>query len=167
MNTPVEAVERQFPVRVERYEFIPDTGGAGKYRGSLGIRRDLRFLVDNVSFARYGDRQKFQPFGLLGGKPGAVGRFMRNPGTNREEQVASKGLDTLEINDVISLQLPGAGGYGDPRDRSLDAIDRDLLDEKVSLEQTEENYGVVVDRTLRRVDRAATAADRGGSAAAE
>ena len=68
---------------------------------------------------------------------------------------------------MISLQLPGAGGYGDPRDRSLDAIDRDLLDEKVSLEQTEENYGVVVDRTLRRVDRAATAADRGGSAAAE
>ena len=62
MNTPVEAVERQFPVRVERYEFIPDTGGAGKYRGSLGIRRDLRFLVDNVSFARYGDRQKFWMF---------------------------------------------------------------------------------------------------------
>ena len=165
MNTPVEAVERQFPVRVERYEFIPDSGGAGKYRGSLGMRRDLRFLVDKVSFARYGDRQKFQPFGLFGGKPGTVGRFMRNPGTNHEEQVASKGLDTLSVNDVISLQLPGAGGYGEPALRDLDAIDRDLLEEKVSADKVEQDYGVVVDRARLCVDRQATAQVRGQSPA--
>jgi N-methylhydantoinase B len=165
MNTPVEAVERQFPVRVERYEFIPDSGGAGKYRGSLAMRRDLRFLVDKVSFARYGDRQKFQPFGLLGGKSGTVGRFMRNPGTNHEEQVASKGLDTLSYNDVISLQLPGAGGYGEPSQRDLDAIDRDLLEEKVSADNVEQDYGVVVDRARLRIDREATALARGQSSA--
>ena len=167
MNTPVEAVERQFPVRVERYEFIPDSGGAGQYRGSLAMRRDLRFLVDKVSFARYGDRQKFQPFGLLGGKPGTVGRFMRNPGTNHEEQVASKGLDTLSLDDVISLQLPGAGGYGEPAMRDLDAIDRDLREEKVSADKVEEDYGVVVDRQHLRVDREATAAARAQLPAAE
>ena len=159
MNTPIEAVERQFPVRVERYEFIPDTGGAGKYRGSLAMRRDLRFLTE-VSFARYGDRQKFQPFGLLGGKPGTVGRFVRNPGTNHEQPMASKGLDNLDADDVISLQLPGAGGYGDPAARDLDAIDRDLRDEKVSPDKVEEDYGVVVDRSRLCVDRQATARTR-------
>ncbi len=166
MNTPVEAVERQFPVRVERYEFIPDTGGAGKYRGSLAMRRDLRFLTD-VSFARYGDRQKFEPFGLLGGNPGTVGRFVCNPGTNHEKLMASKGLDTLEADDVISLQLPGAGGYGDPRLRNLDAIDRDLRDEKVSPERVEADYGVVVDRDRMCVDRDATNPPRGSGEAAD
>ena len=165
MNTPVEAVERQFPVRVERYEFIPDSGGAGTHRGSLATRRDLRFLAP-VSFARYGDRHKFRPFGLLGGKPGTVGRFVRNPGTGGETAMASKGLDRLDAGDVISLQLPGAGGYGDPALRDLDAIDRDLADEKVSPDHAERDYGVVVDRARLCVDRPASAARRGLETAA-
>ena len=162
MNTPIEAVERHFPVRVERYEFIPDTGGAGRHRGSLATRRDLRFLTE-VSFARYGDRHKFRPFGLFGGKPGTVGRFVRNPGADGWT-MASKGLDRLDAGDVISLQLPGAGGYGDPGMRDLDAIDRDLRDEKVSPEAAERDYGVVVDRARLCVDRRASAAARGGGA---
>ena len=162
MNTPIEAVERHFPVRVERYEFIPDTGGAGRHRGSLATRRDLRFLTE-VSFARYGDRHKFRPFGLLGGKPGTVGRFVRNPGAGGRT-MASKGLDRLDAGDVISLQLPGAGGYGDPGMRDLDAIDRDLRDEKVSPEAAERDYGVVVDRARLCVDRRASAAARGDGA---
>ena len=163
MNTPIEAVERHFPVRVERYEFIPDTGGAGRHRGSLAMRRDLRFLTE-VSFARYGDRHKFRPFGLLGGKPGTVGRFVRNPGAAGGRPMASKGLDRLDAGDVISLQLPGAGGYGDPGMRDLDAIDRDLRDEKVSPEAAERDYGVVVDRARLCVDRRASAAARGDGA---
>ena len=162
MNTPIEAVERHFPVRVERYEFIPDTGGAGRHRGSLATRRDLRFLTE-VSFARYGDRHKFRPFGLLGGKPGTVGRFVRNPGASGET-MASKGLDRLDAGDVISLQLPGAGGYGDPSGRDLDAIDRDLRDEKVSPEAAERDYGVVVDRARLCIDRRASAAARDDAA---
>ena len=74
-NTPIEAVELEYPVRIERYELIPDSGGAGKYRGALTVRRDIRVLIDNVSFARYGDRQKFAPFGLFGGKPGSKGKI--------------------------------------------------------------------------------------------
>ncbi len=161
MNTPVEAVESRFPIRIERYEFIPDSGGAGRFRGSLALRRDLRFLTGPVSFARYGDRHKIAPKGLFGGKEGAKGRFLLNPGEG-ERAMRSKGLDTLAAGDLVSLQLPGAGGYGDPLARDLAAIDSDLRDGKVTPEAAERDHAVVVDRAAMRVDRAATATLRGG-----
>jgi N-methylhydantoinase B len=167
MNTPVEAAEQQFPVRIERYEFIPDTGGAGKFRGSLALRRDIRLLCDRVSFARYGDRHKTRPFGLLGGQPGSAGEFLLNPGTPAERRLQSKGLDVLAANDLVSLRLPGAGGYGEPRERDFAAIDRDLRDEKLSPERIEADYGVAVDRGSLCVDRAATARRRAQRLAAE
>lgn len=141
MNTPVEAVEQRFPVRIERYAFIPDSGGAGEYRGSLALKRDIRLLADNVSFARYGDRHKFPPQGLFGGREGAPGAIVRNPDSNHEERMASKGLDTLEEGDVISVRLPGAGGYGEPSKRAPDAIADDLRDGKVSAEAAKRDYG--------------------------
>jgi N-methylhydantoinase B len=144
MNTPIEAVELEFPMRIERYEFIPDTGGAGKYRGALALRRDIRSLIDDLSFARYGDRQAFAPFGLFGGKEGAKGKFVLNPDTPNEKPLKSKGLDNLKQGDVVSLRLPGAGGYGDPRDRDREAVLRDMRDGKVSKEKAKEDYGVDV-----------------------
>jgi N-methylhydantoinase B len=162
MNTPVEALEQRFPVRIECYEFIPDTGGAGKFRGSLAMRRNLRVLAGPVSFARYADRHKIPPHGLFGGLEGSVGRFLLNPGTPQERVLASKGLDRLQAGDLISLQLPGAGGYGDPLERDLDAIDRDLADGKVTPDAVERGHKVVVDRPTLRVDRAASAKLRAG-----
>ncbi len=144
MNTPIEAVELEFPMRIERYEFIPDTGGAGKYRGALALRRDIRSLIDELSFARYGDRQAFAPFGLFGGKEGAKGKFVLNPDTPDEKPLKSKGLDKLKKGDVVSLRLPGAGGYGDPRDRNREAVLRDVRDGKVSAEKAKEDYDVEV-----------------------
>jgi len=141
MNTPVEAVEQRFPVRIERYAFIPDSGGAGKCRGSLALQRDIRLLADGVSFARYSDRHKFAPQGLFGGLEGASGAILRNPDSNREERMASKGLDTLEQNDLISVRLPGAGGYGDPGERDPVEIANDLRDGKISPEAARRDYG--------------------------
>lgn len=155
-NTPVEAVELEYPVRIERYEFIPDSGGAGKFRGALGLRRDIRVLVD-VSFARYGDRQRFAPFGLFGGKEGAPGKFVLNPGTPEERPLKSKGLDYLKAGDVVSLRLPGAGGYGNPLERDPALVLRDVRDGKVSLEAARRDYGVVVDPETWTVDEVATA----------
>ncbi|HZQ07081.1 MAG TPA: hydantoinase B/oxoprolinase family protein, partial [Anaerolineae bacterium] len=143
-NTPVEAVELEYPVRVERYEFIPDSGGAGKYRGALAVRRDIRILIDNVSWARYGDRQRFAPFGLFGGKDGAKGQFVLNPDTPQERIAKSKGLDTLNAGDVVSLRLPGAGGYGDPRERDAEAVRRDVRDGKITPESAQSDYGVEI-----------------------
>ena len=159
MNTPVEVVERDFPVRIERYEFISDSGGAGKYRGGLATRRDIRILTDKVSFARYGDRQKFAPLGLFGGLPGSKGAFLLNPENGDGQALASKGLDTLQNGDLVSLRLPGAGGYGDPGERDLTAIDADLRDGKISPARAQSDYGVVVD-SEGRLDMAATKARR-------
>src|SRR5262245_20975265 len=156
MNTPVEAVEQRFPIRIERYALVPDSGGAGKYRGSLALVRDIRVLTGPVSFARYADRHTIAPQGLFGGAPGTTGHFELNPGTNHARPLRSKGLDTLQADDLVRLHLPGAGGYGDPRARDLDALDRDLIDGKVSSEAAEAHYAVVVNRATLTVDRDAT-----------
>ena len=142
MNTPIEVTERKFPVRIERYEFIPDSGGAGKYRGGLALRRDVRLLADQVSFARYADRHRFAPQGLFGGLPGFPGAFVLNPETPAERTMKSKGLDTLAAGDLLSIRLPGAGGYGDPLQRDHELVMQDLHDAKISLGSAERNYGV-------------------------
>ncbi|MFV0491453.1 MAG: hydantoinase B/oxoprolinase family protein [Pseudorhodobacter sp.] len=156
MNTPVEAVESRFPIRIDCYEFVPDTGGAGKFRGSLALRRDIRLLTGPVSFARYSDRHKIATKGVFGGREGSCGRITRNPDGAEAQVLKSKGLDMVEEGDVIRLQLPGAGGYGDPLTRDLDAIDRDLRDGKVTVDAAERGYAVVVDRSNGKIDRAAT-----------
>ena len=145
MNTPIEAVELEYPIRIERYEFVADTGGAGKYRGALALRREVRSLIGPMSFARYADRQVFAPFGLFGGCEGSKGKFILNPDTPDARRLKSKGVDQLEQGDLVSLQLPGAGGYGDPKERDLESILRDVRDGKVSIERAQADYGVVID----------------------
>jgi N-methylhydantoinase B len=155
-NTPIEAVELEYPVRILRYEFIPDSGGAGKYRGGLTVRRDIEVRTDNVSLARYGDRQRFSPFGLFGGKEGSKGKFILNPDTSEERPLKSKGLDVFNKGDVVSLRLPGAGGYGDPLERDFNLLLQDVRDGKVTLESARDDYEVVIDPETLQVDEEAT-----------
>ncbi len=142
MNTPVEAAELENPVIIERYEFIQDSGGAGKYRGGLSLRRDIRFLTD-VTWARYSDRQKFSPQGLFGGKEGTRGELILNPETPNEQKQKSKGVSQLKAGDVLSIRLPGSGGYGPPLERAPELVRGDILNGKVSLKSAIENYKVV------------------------
>ena len=161
-NTPIEAIELEYPVRIRRYDFIPDSGGAGKYRGGLAVRRDFEILTDDVSLARYGDRQRFGAFGLFGGKEGSKGRFVLNPDTAQERPLKSKGLDILGKGDVVSLRLPGAGGYGDPLERDRELLLQDVRDGKVTLESAREDYEVVVDGETLQVGEGATKKSRKG-----
>ncbi len=147
MNTPVEAAELEHPVMIERYEFIPDSGGAGRFRGGLSLRRDIRFFTD-VTWARYSDRQKFSPQGLFGGKEGARGELILNPGTEKAERQKSKGVSSLKAGDLLSIRLPGSGGYGDPCDRSAEKVRWDVLNGKVSLEVAQRDYKVVFNPDL-------------------
>ncbi|MBI4244763.1 MAG: hydantoinase B/oxoprolinase family protein [Planctomycetes bacterium] len=151
MNTPVEAAELECPVRIERYELIKDSGGPGKTRGALALRRDVHCLAENMTFSRYADRQKFPPFGILGGKDGATGRFVKNPALDNK-QMKSKGLDYLKKDDVISIRTPGGGGYGSPFERDPAFVLNDVLDEKISIESAEQFYGVVIDKKTLTVD---------------
>lgn len=125
-NIPVEAVESQTPVIVERFEFIPDSCGRGRHRGGLGIRRDVRILGESIKFTNLSERHVFRPFGTLGGEPGRLGRTVVNPGTDREYQIGGKASVDLDYADVVSFQLAGAGGYGDPAERDPELIAEDL-----------------------------------------
>jgi N-methylhydantoinase B len=154
MNTPVEAAEIEHPVRIERYAFIPESGGAGKYRGGLSLVRDIRFLTD-VTWARYSDRQKFSPQGLFGGKEGSRGSLILNPGTPSQQRCKSKGVDQLKAGDVLSIRLPGSGGYGPPEERDPELVRWDVLNGKVSIQSANEQYRVFFDGKMA-VDLKAT-----------
>jgi N-methylhydantoinase B len=125
-NIPVEAVEASTPVIVERFEFIPDSGGRGRHRGGLGIRRDVRILGSGIRFTNLSERQRFRPFGLMGGEAWKPGRTLVNPGTPGEREIGGKASVDLDHGDVVSFQLAGAGGYGDPAERDRRLIDEDL-----------------------------------------
>jgi N-methylhydantoinase B len=147
-NIPVEALELSKPVVVERFELSPDTGGAGQFRGGCGIRRDLRMVGEDIKFNNLTDRHRFQPYGLAGGQPGSSGRTVVNPGTPGERTVPSKASIDLEAGDVISFQLAGGGGYGDPFQRDPEAVVRDVRLGLVSSQAAERDYGVVLGEGL-------------------
>ncbi len=140
-NIPVEACEATTPVIVERFEFIPDSGGAGRFRGGSGIRRDVRILGERIKFTNLSERHRFQPFGLFGGHPGALGRTLINPGTPDEYEIGGKASVDLEYADVVSFQLAGAGGYGDPDGRDPALVAKDLEEGMISLQTAREVYG--------------------------
>lgn len=151
MNTPVEAAELENPVRIERYEFLPDSGGAGRFRGGLSLRRDIRFLAD-VTWARYSDRQRFAPQGLFGGLEGAKGSYVLNSEVGEERSEKAKGVSSIRAGEVLSIRLPGSGGYGDPLERDAGTVEEDVRNGKVSSEAAREYYGVVLapDGTVNR-----------------
>lgn len=116
LNTPVEALETAYPLRVERYELRPGTGGRGKWRGGLGIRRDIRVVGHKATLSLLTDRRRSRPYGLFGGEPGAPGQnvLIRN---GQEEELPAKGVVELQPEDVVSVRTPGGGGYGPPEER--------------------------------------------------
>jgi len=130
-NTPIEVVESTVPLRVERYELIAGSGGDGRHRGGLGLRRDVRVLADEVSLNLLGDHCKFAPKGLLGGADGVPGRYVLNPGTPGEKVMRNKLSNyQMQRGDVISMQTPGGGGYGNPQERDPALARRDRIEGK-------------------------------------
>ena len=130
-NAPIEEVELNYPIRIERYELVRDSCGAGKFRGGLGIRRDFSFPLADCSVTLLTDGRKFAPWGLAGGGDARPARFIFDPeGEHRE--LPSK--ITLEVpkGGCVRIETPGGGGFGDPRERDPAAVARDLRDEKIS-----------------------------------
>jgi N-methylhydantoinase B len=123
-NTPVEVLETAYPLRVERYEFRPGTGGAGEFRGGLGLRRDLTARTE-CSVSLLADRRRHPPYGLFGGEPGAVGEHWLIDDDGTESKVAGKTTLTLAPGETVSVRTPGGGGYGVLEEREEDRIRRD------------------------------------------
>jgi N-methylhydantoinase B len=112
MNTPIEALEYTYPLRVERYEIRRGSGGAGRYRGGDGIRRDIRVLSD-ARVTILSERRTYAPYALAGGNPGQPGRNRLIRAGEAHVLPGKTSLD-VEAGDTISIQTPGGGGYGSP-----------------------------------------------------
>jgi N-methylhydantoinase B len=150
MNTPVEVMETAFPVRVERYEINPDSGGAGRYRGGCGARRVWRLLEGaDATGALCMERMTSPPFGLLGGQSGAAAVVKLTTPNGVTRDLPSKGAFGAPAGSVIDMITPGSGGFGPIAEREPGAIGRDLLDGYVSVEQARRDYHVADPEALR------------------
>jgi len=138
--TPIEIIEAEFPCRVTRFELVPDSGGAGRWRGGLAMQREYELLADAVVIRRF-DKSRYPPQGLAGGKPGGRSRFVVRLGSRDELEAPASGRYEMKAGERFLLQSAGGGGYGDPRERERAAIDRDVADGCVSRDGASKDYG--------------------------
>lgn len=141
-NLPVESLEVEYPLLVERYELVPDSGGPGRWRGGMAIRRDIRALDHAPVFRCSTSRRLSAPWGIDGGLPGGMARIVVNDGARLPD---APGHWLLEAGDVASVITAGSGGYGDPHSRDSELVADDVADGRVSAGQAREAYGLADD----------------------
>ena len=146
-TAPIEIIESEFPTRIERFEMIPDSGGAGRWRGGLGFARDYRILTDDVRFSMRTDKHAIEPWGGDNGSPGGKGSCIINPGATDQKGLPSRFGDyRLQQGDLLRLERPGGGGLGNPLERPVENVLADVRQGYVSMMRARSDYGVVVDR---------------------
>jgi N-methylhydantoinase B len=129
--TPIEILEAEFPCRITRFDLVPDSGGAGRWRGGLGMRREYELLADATVIRRF-DKARFPPQGLAGGEPGGRSRFVVRLGAADEFEAPASGRYEMRAGERFLVQAAGGGGYGDARMRDRAAIDRDVAEGYIS-----------------------------------
>jgi N-methylhydantoinase B len=139
-NVPVEVHETNNPVLIHRLEFVPDSGGVGKYRGGCGVRKDVEIRAQSAVVTLLGDRHNFEPYGVFGGKGGRKGETLLLS-NGKSEPLGSKEVRNLKRGDVIRFQVAGAGGYGDPKERDKKLILDDIRNGFVTREAAMKDYG--------------------------
>ena len=160
-NTPVETMESQHPVRVEEYALVPDSCGAGEYRGGLGVARSYRLLADEAGLQLRADRMKIRPYGLAGGGEAepAVNEITTRDGA--QVSLPSKINRKMDQGDLVRHVQPGGGGFGDPLQRDPQRVARDVWNTKITADYARKHHRVVVDPATGVLDEAATATLRG------
>ena len=156
----IEVIEAENPLEVLDYEMVPDTGGAGRFRGGMALRRTWRMLADEGILQVRADRAVHRPYGLQGGAQGSASRNILDPGGPTERALHAKLTMTLRRGEVFRHQMAGGGGWGDPLERDPAAVAGDLREGLVSLEAARTEYGVVAEGDPPHIDTAATAALR-------
>ena len=155
-NAPVEMIEADQPIAVERYALVRDTGGPGFYRGGLALERHLRFKSNNATLQIRSDRRDHPPYGLQGGRPGAPSDVSILRADGQDEACRAKFLTIVNHGDMLKVRLAGGGGHGDPYRRDPAAVLADVLEDKMSIEHARSAYGVVVSGSPPTVDRRET-----------
>lgn len=158
LNTPVEVIEMNYPLRVERYGLIPDSGGLGRFRGGTGMVREITVL-ENAVVSVSTERNVLNPWGLEGGQPGRGSRCLVQPPGRAPRLMPGKFTTAVPAGTTITLKTAGGGGYGDPLSRSPDAVRDNVINGLVSAGAAAADYGVVLDEALE-VDEKKTRAAR-------
>ncbi len=165
-NLPTEFTESRFPLRIERLGLAMDSGGPGRYRGGCGYEKDIRVLRD-AHFMSIADRSILSCWGVNGGKAGRPFSITVDPGGPDEQEVdALADAEPLRAGTVVRVRTTGGGGWGDPLDRPVDEVLRDIAWRKVSVAGARDDYGVVVaedgtvDAEATEALRASVRADR-------
>ncbi len=143
---PVEIIESEFSTRLRRFELIPDSGGAGKFRGGLGFLREYEVLDNDARFSLRSTKHTVAPKGIEGGGNGKTGQCTLNPGKENARVIPSRFSDhTLHPGDVVSLETPGGGGLGNPLARDPAMVLNDVRNGYVTLEKARTVYAVVIE----------------------
>jgi N-methylhydantoinase B len=119
---------------------MADTGGAGRWRGGCGVRKDIELRSEKAMMTLLGERHSYAGYGLFGGRTGSLAETVLGPDGNGE-RLGSKDVRPLQRGDVVSFRLNGAGGYGNPRERDPKAVAEDVADGYVSAEAAQRDYG--------------------------
>jgi N-methylhydantoinase B len=138
--TPIEILESEYPCRVACFDLVPDSGGAGQWRGGLSLRREYELLEAATVIRRF-DKTRFPPQGVAGGKPGGRARFVVRLGTVEEHETRASARYEMKAGERFLLQSAAGGGFGDPGKRERAAVERDLGEGYVTAEATKEDYG--------------------------
>lgn len=157
-NNPVEVLETKSPMFIESYGYRPDSGGAGVYRGGVGVGRVYRFTAPSIGICLV-YKTKTKPWAIAGGKEGDNNHIILNPGTDRQV-VQGGSYNHLETGEILVNNTGGGGGYGNPLEREPGRVARDVRNGFVSVGAAERDYGVVLDPETFAIDEAATAGRR-------
>jgi N-methylhydantoinase B len=146
-TAPIEIIESEFPTRVERFELMRDSGGAGTWRGGLGFVRDYRVLAAEVRFSLRTDKHVIEPWGGESGANGGKGACVINPRSGDDRRLPSRfGDQILRRGDLLRIERPGGGGIGNPLERAPEKVLEDVRQNYVSIERARPDYGVALDR---------------------
>lgn len=140
-NLPVEAIEMEYPLLVEAYGLIEDSGGAGTWRGGLGLRRVVTPVDHDCVFTGIGERFRHQPWGVFGGKPGGSGKFSLETRDGAMREMPTKFGDALlREGERAIVETPGSGGYGPPEGRLTETLTEDWDSGKFSAGYMRRHY---------------------------
>jgi N-methylhydantoinase B len=134
-TTPIEILESEYPCRITRFELVPDSGGAGEWRGGLAMQREYE-LLENATVVRRFNKTRFPPAGVAGGKDGTRARFVVRLGTPQEFETPASARFDMQAGERFLLQSAGGGGYGDPARRDSAVVARDVAEGYVSAAKT-------------------------------
>jgi N-methylhydantoinase B len=159
-NSPIESMEIKTPVVVEERSLRTDSGGAGRYRGGLGIDVRVRNLVEGKWNMARPRRRKCPPWGLRGGGQGGGAEYFLKLADSDAFDSVDQVMRPVPPDSQVIIRTGAGGGWGDPMDRDPQLVLDDVRSGFVSLEGALRDYGVVIDKGMRAVDAAATQAAR-------